>query len=312
MRAIITDPSRPHGLGLGEVNDPLVLPGDVVVRVEAISLNQGEVRFALDTAEPGWTPGWDFAGVVERAAESGGPVVGDRVVGFQTEGAWRERIATPARNLAVLPDDVPLSVASTLPVAGLTALYALAEGGLLAGREVLINGASGGVGHMAVQLAAASGARVTAAVRRPNQVDGATDDGAHEVLVSEALAELEEDQRFDLILESAGGAALGHALNRLAAGGACVSFGNSSRSPTTFDATPFFYPRGGSRLLGFYLLAVLERDAPSIGLARLARLVSEGVLRPRIAVEAPWTDIGDVVDRFMRREIGGKAVLHVA
>lgn len=312
MRAIVTDPAFPQGLGLGEITDRAPLPDDVIVRVDAISINQGEVRYALDAAEPGWTPGWDFAGTVERAASSSGPAVGERVVGFLEEGAWRERIATPSRNLAVLPDSVPLSVAATLPVAGLTAIYALAEGGLLVGREVLINGASGGVGHMAVQLAAASGARVTAVVRRPDQVDAAMEDGANVALLSENLAELAEDQRYDLVLESAGGTALGNVLNRLTAGGACVSFGNSSRSPTTFDTMPFFYPRGGSRLVGFYLLAVLEREAPAIGLARLTTLVAAGVLRPRIAVEAQWTDIGDIVDRFMRREIRGKAVLHVS
>lgn len=311
MRAIVTDPALPSGLGIGEIPDIDARPEDVVVKVQAISLNQGEVRRAVEDAEPGWTPGWDFTGTVERAAADGGPDVGDRVVGFRTEGAWRERLAIPARNLATLPDGISFSTAATLPVAGLTALYTLAEGGLLAGRDVLINGASGGVGHLAVQLAVASAAHVTAVVRRDDQVRAARADGAAAVIVSHDLAEIPEKERFDLILESAGGAALGHALHRLAPGGTCVSYGSSTRTPTTFDVLPFFYPRGGSRLIGFYLLAQLEREPPTHGLTRLARLVDAGVLRPRIAVEAPWADIGDVVARFLRREIGGKAVLHI-
>ena len=316
MRAIVTDPSTPHGIGLGETPDLAPTPDDVLVRVQAISLNQGEVRRAMDSAPAGWVPGWDFTGVVERAASVGvSPAVGDRVVGFLPEGAWKERVAAPARALAVLPDAVSTNVAATLPVAGLTALFALSEGGLLAGRlagkTVLVNGASGGVGHLAVQLARASRAFVVAAVRREGQRRDAEADGAHRVIVSEDLSGARAEGPFDLILESAGGAALGNALHSLAADGTCVSFGNSSRTPTTFDPLAFFYPHGGTRLVGFYLLAALERQPASEGLARLAQLVSDGVLRPRIEVEASWSDVGAVVQRFMRREITGKVVLHV-
>ena len=232
-------------------------------------------------------------------------------MGFVEEGAWRERLNVPARSLAVLPEGVGIELASTLPVAGLTALHALAEGGLLAGKTVLVNGASGGVGHLAVQLARASGAFVTAAVRHEAQRKLAEADGAHLVLVSEALAEAREAGPFDLILESAGGPALANALGALAGGGACVTFGNSSRTKASFDPMEFFYPRGRTRLVGFYLLPVLEREPAGEGLSRLLRCVELGMLRPRIEVAAPWQEIGEVAARFMRREISGKAVLRV-
>jgi NADPH:quinone reductase len=312
MRAIVVDSSAPHRLGLGHVPDIDPLPHEVLVRVEAISLNQGEVRRALTDDPDGWVPGWDFAGIVERAAsQGGGPLIGERVVGFLTEGAWRERIATPARNLAVLPQNMSTTSAASLPVAGLTALFALAEGQLLTGKTVLVNGASGGVGHFALQLARAAGASVVAAVRRETQRINAEADGAHRVLVSEDLHELRTEGAFDLILESAGGAALGNALHALASGGTCVSYGNSSRLPTTFEPLAFFYPQGRTRLAGFYLLANLEREPPTEGLSKLVHLLDIGVLRPRIEVETSWAEIDVVVERYMRREITGKIVLQV-
>ena len=80
-------------------------------------------------------------------------------------GAWAETIRVPKDAVAALPDGVTDAQAATLPVAGLTALHALRQGGLLLGRKVLIDGASGGVGHLACQFAAASGAIVYGHVR---------------------------------------------------------------------------------------------------------------------------------------------------
>src|SRR5438874_9634000 len=167
IRAVVVDPAAESKLAIKpvELRDPD--RDEVVVRVTAISLNRGETRRALTQAEPGWRPGWDFAGVVEaEAADGSGPKAGTRVVGILPSGAWAERVNCRTHAVAALPDGVSDAQAATLPVAGLTALHALRQGGLLLGRKVLIDGASGGVGHLACQLAIAAGAQVWGHVRR--------------------------------------------------------------------------------------------------------------------------------------------------
>ena len=172
IRAVVVDPDAPGKLAIRpvELRDPD--RDEVAGRVTAISLNRGETRRALQLAAPGWRPGWDFAGVVEReAADGSGPKSGARVVGILPSGAWAERVncRTPCRRGAARR--VSDAQAATLPVAGLTALHALRQGGLLLGRKVLVDGASGGVGHLACQLAAAAGAQVWGHVRRAEYRD---------------------------------------------------------------------------------------------------------------------------------------------
>ena len=162
MQAVVVDPTVFGRLVLQAVDRPTLLPSQALVKVAAISLNRGEVRRS-QTAEAGWRPGWDLAGTIETAAADGsGFPVGTRVVGFVSSGAWAEFVAVFTQAIAALPDSVSFADAATLPVAGLTALYALSKGGSLLGKSVLITGASGGVGYFAVQLARLAGATVTA------------------------------------------------------------------------------------------------------------------------------------------------------
>ena len=310
MRAVVVNSESPSRLDFQEVEEPSPAPAEARVRVSAISLNRGEVRRA-ENAEPGFRPGWDLAGTVERpAADGSGPPAGSRIVGFLPSGAWAERAAVPTNALAVLPDGVSFAQAATLPVAGLTALYALEKGGNLLGRPALITGASGGAGHFGVQLARLAGARVVAVVRREEHGRLLRDAGAHEVVVSEDASAAAEHGPYRVILESVGGAVLENVLPMLDTGGTCVTFGVSAAPEATFDIRNFFLI-GGASLYGFILFyEVLEKPA-STGLGRLARLVGDGSLRPHIALEESWTEIGEVAGRLMERGYTGKAVLHV-
>ena len=126
------------------------------------------------------------------------------------------RSSVPTHALAELPDKVTFSQAATFPVAGLTALHALAKGGLLLGRRVLVTGATGGVGDFAVQLARLAGAHVTASARRADQAAALRQLGAHEVVVGD---DIPATPKHDLVLESVGGRTLGTALAALERGG---------------------------------------------------------------------------------------------
>jgi NADPH:quinone reductase-like Zn-dependent oxidoreductase len=306
-RAVVVDPQAPGRLVIASVPDPAPDRGEAIVRVRAISLNRGEVRRS-GMAAAGWRPGWDLAGEIERAAADGsGPRAGARVVGMLGEGAWAERVAVPTHALAELPDKVTYSQAATLPVAGLTALYSLAKGGVLLSRRVLITGATGGVGDFAVQLARVAGAHVTATVRRPEQVAEVHALGAHEVTVGDEIA---ASPKYDLILDSVGGRTLGTALGALERGGTCVTFGVSATSEVTFDARNFFVA-GRTSLYGFYLFTELGQEPAGVGLRRLANLVAAGQLTPHISVERPWKDIAQVAQDLMARRYPYKAVLIV-
>jgi NADPH2:quinone reductase len=309
MRAVVVDPEGP-GLAVGPVEAPVPGPAEALVRVAAISLNPGELRNRARFSRPGWRPGRDFAGTVEQAAADGsGPPVGTRVVGLVDGGTFAEQVAVRTDSLAVLPDAVSFAQAATLPVAGLTALLALERGGLLLARPVLITGASGGVGHLACQLARAAGARAVASVRAPDRAAIAEAAGAHAVVVGD-LEGARADGPYHLILDSVGADTLPPALTLLAPGGTCVTFGASAGSEAAVNVNRFFLT-GGTTLYGFYLFHELARDPAGAGLARLAALVADGRLRPHIAVEAPWTEIATRAQQLLDRDVPGKIVLHV-
>ena len=283
------------------------LPSEAVVRVAAISLNLGEVRRARNAAD-GWRPGWDVAGTVEAAASDGsGPPVGARIVGTLGGAAWAERVPVPVNALAVLPGGVTFEQAATLPIAGLTALYALGKRGSLLGRRVLITGASGGVGVFATQLARLSGARVAALVHRAEKRDAVLP-YADDVFTGETAEAASAAGPYDLILESVGGAVFASALKLLAPDGMLVTFGTSAERTSTIDVAPF-YLAGGQSIYGFIIFHELEREPAGPALARLAALVDAGKLDVRIDGVLPVERIGDAAERLWNRGVTGKLVV---
>ena len=312
IRAVVVDPAAPGRLAIKpvELRDPD--RDEVVVRVTAISLNRGETRRAVQQADPGWRPGWDFAGAVEAtAADGSGPKAGTRVVGILPSGAWAEQINCRSHAVAALPDAVSDAQASTLPVAGLTALHALRQGGMLLGRKVLVDGASGGVGHLACQLALAAGAIVWGHVRREEQRAQVAEWCGGRVIVGRDLNAAKGEGPYWLILDSLGGAALSAAIGMLAPNGTCVTFGVSDSGNANVESRTFF-GTGGARLYGltlFHELMSVERGG--IGLALLAAEIAAGRLKPQIAVEAGWQEVGAIAQRLIDRDFTGKAVLHI-
>src|SRR5205823_6911711 len=138
--------------------------------------------------------------VLRAAADGTGPAAGTRVVALCDQAGWAERAAAPSHHMSPLADNVSFAEAAALPVAGLTALRTVRHGAPLLGKRVLITGAAGGVGNLAVQIAVRSGARVTAVVGRPERARVLDGLGAAEIVTA-----IDDAQgRFGLILESAG------------------------------------------------------------------------------------------------------------
>ena len=166
----------PDVLRLEEVPVPAIGEGEVLVRVHAAGVNPGDwqIRSGLAGDRFGlpYIPGWDISGVVVSVGEAViGLYPGDAVYGMTANsGGCAEYAVVPAGHLAPKPSAATFIEAAALPQSGFTAWHALfVQGHLEAGQTVLINGAAGGVGHLAVQLARWKGARVIASASARNE-----------------------------------------------------------------------------------------------------------------------------------------------
>jgi len=202
MKAVVATGSG-GSVELGEVDEPEPKPDEAVVEVAAFSPNRGET-FLLEQPRRGWRPGKDIAGTVTREAEDGsGPRRGQRVVGHPDDDGWAERVAVRTDRLVPVPDFIDLTVAAALPLAGLTALRLGRVAGSMASRRVLLTGASGGVGHYFVELAAAQGALVTAVCATAARGERLLALGAADVVRTVERS----DGPFDVGVDSVGGRA---------------------------------------------------------------------------------------------------------
>ena len=294
MRALVTTPDGPEPVALRDVPEPVPGPNEVLVAVHAFSLNRGELRSVVNNGE-GWIPGQDIAGVVLS-----GPRTGQRVVCLTDEFGWAERVAVPAHRIVAIPDSVTFSQACALPVAGLTALRCVRLGGALVGRRVLITGAAGGVGTLAVQIARHAGAQVTAVVGSKERGIGI---GAHETVIGIENA----PGRYALILEAAGGASLAEALKRIEPNGIVAVYGNSSAEATAIGFADFRAAQN-ARIQSFFYFTSGPEEQFDPDLSLLVSMVADGSLRPVIGAERSWTEFAPVADQLRARKIPGKAV----
>ncbi|MDX6279521.1 MAG: NADPH:quinone reductase [Kribbellaceae bacterium] len=291
MLAVV--PTGPGKVELAEVDEVEAGPGELLIEVAAFSVNRGET-FQLETDRPGWRPGKDIAGRVVQG--------GARVVAHLPHSGWAERVVAPAQQVAVLPDEVSFEQAAALPLAGLTALRLLRTAGSIVGRRILLTGASGGVGHYFTELAASSGAEVTAVVSSPERGARLLELGAETLVYDVADA----TGPFDLVLESVGGRSLPIALAKLRPGGMLIWFGQASREAPRLDFFDFFKGPEAATVQHFHYDS---EPADGSDLATLVRLVATGRLHPELGRIDDWSATGAVLDDLRDRRIRGNAVL---
>jgi NADPH2:quinone reductase len=302
VRALVVDPDAPASLRLGEVPDPVPGPGQVLIDVKHLSFNFGELSRVRNGQTPAGTVlGWDSSGVIAQAAGDGtGPAVGTRVVSNGGKGGWAQQRVSDLAQIAVVPDEVDLAQAATLPIAGVTALRALRAAGPILGRRVLITGASGGVGGFAVQLAAIGGGHVIASVGSAARGEDLTGLGANQVVVGLTGV----DRPVEVILDTVGGPQLVAAFGLLAPGGSAQSIGWTSGEPAVFP--PYSTVGGSKSLASFEMGSNIAGD-----ISALLDLVADGRLAVRIGWRGPWDKAAEAAQSLHDRQVRGKVVLDV-
>jgi len=306
----------PEVLRLEEVDRPGLEDDRVLVRVRASSLNKTDLHRLR-----GWPRltrrragvlrpknpllGNDFAGVVEAVGKDVTDLEpGDEIFGC-LPGAFAEYVC--AESFARKPANVSFEAAAAVPVAGLTALQGLRDhGGLRASERVLVNGASGGVGTLAVQIAKALGGDVTAVCSARN-LEQARELGANRVVDYAREDVTRGDERFDLILDVAGGHSW-FALRRiLTSRGRLVVIGaHGSRRQLAHIAAIWLASRRGDHAVTFFIAQLVSAD-----LELLAELLADGRLTPRIDRTHELADGANAFRTFAEGHVRGKLVLTI-
>lgn len=319
----------PEVLRYEEAPLPELKPGEVLVRVHAVGINPPDwyLRDGYKSLPPEWRPpvpfpiilGSDVSGVVAAVAEDVLDFcVGDEVFGlvrfpsFGESAAYAEYVAAPASDLALKPAGIDHVSAAGAPMAGLTAWQFLIELGHnesnplqpqkhrplpLGGKTVLVNGAAGGVGHLAVQLAKWKGAHVIAVA------SGKHESFLHELGADEFIDYTKSPPEdvahdLDLVLDSLGGPTTGRFLRTLKRGGAL------------FPVFLGFTDAEEAAKLGVTVsMTQVRSNGPQ--LAELGRLLDAGTIRVAIDSTFPLADARKAHERAARGHIQGKIVLTV-
>jgi len=301
-----------------EVAQPALEDDRVLVRVRASSLNKadwhqlrGFPRFLRPVTRNGVLRpksvlfGTDFAGVVEAAGKDVKDLApGDEVFGGR-DGAFAEYVS--AVNVVRKPANVTFEEAATMGIAGLTALQGLRDKGeLQPGQRVLINGASGGVGTLAVQIAKALGAHVTAVCSTRN-LEQTRALGADRVLDYTREDFTREGERYDLIVDVAGGHSLSAMRRALEPEGRVVIVGaHGNRSQLGHLAATWLRSRFSSHPVKFFVANFNKND-----LQTLADMLESGQLKPAIDRTYELTEAQDALRTFGEGHVRGKLVLTI-
>jgi NADPH:quinone reductase-like Zn-dependent oxidoreductase len=304
-------------------------PGEVRIRVRAASLNPADIymlrgwpcmmRIQAGLRRPrNIGLGLDFAGVIDKVGDTTTDLrPGDAVFGEMTKPftghtrAFAEYLCIPVDQLARMPSTLSFEEAAALPIAAGTAMFAVRNyGGLHPGQQVLINGAGGGIGVHAVQLAKHAGAIVTA-VCSAEKATMVRELGADRVIDYRRQDFTEEDIRYNAIIDLVSSRSIKHCRRVLAPDGRFLWVGSVDSGPLLGPLRP---------ALGVMLTSLFARrqrwnclvnTTKAADLAMLADLLAAGAFRPVISRRYPLADVADAIRYLEKGHAGGKVVISI-
>jgi NADPH:quinone reductase len=328
MRAIVVaEFGRSEQLRVSDIAPPLPGPGEVLVEVYVAPVNYVDLLVVSGTYQflpvlP-FVPGKGPAGVVHACGPGVSvPKVGDRVLAMAEQGGYAEAVPVPADQCYRLPAGMSFSAAASLSLVYETAWFALRERGRLQpGETVLVLGASGGVGQAAVQLARAMGARVLAAIARPERATTVRAVGADAVIdLSRAnLREALREQVYaatggrgaDIILDPLGGEVFGAALRALAWQGRLVVIGFAAGAIPSVRTNYLLLKN--IEISGLQISDYRKRQPAQVASAfdEIFALFERGAIQPVVTTEFPLEQAGKALAAVRDRRINGRVVLRL-
>ncbi|MFB5077210.1 zinc-binding alcohol dehydrogenase family protein [Raoultella sp. C349492] len=301
MKAAVYDvQGAPGVLKYVDIPDPVAGPDDVLISVEAISIEGGDLinRRSTPPPHPSWIVGYAAAGmVVAVGANVRSRTVGDRVAAFNMQGSHAELWAVPAERTWLIPDGVEAAEAAVLPISFGTAHHCLFTRGMLRhGETVLIQAAAGGVGLAAVQLASQAGATVIAVASGTQRRSRLLELGADHVVdraannVVDSVRQFTHGAGVDLVIDPVG-TTLPASLSALAPEGRLVFVGNAGGGSLTVDLWPPM--QSNQTLMGVFMGPLFERPGVRSSVDDMLQAVAAGRIRVVIDRIFPLTNAAE-------------------
>ena len=303
MRAVVTtDPGGPEVLTIGEVADPRPAAGEVVVEVVATAVNRADTlqRRGFYAPPPGATDviGLECSGRIAELGEGvEGWTVGDEVCALLAGGGYAARVAVPVGQVMPVPAGVSLVEAACLPeVAATVWSNVFMTAHLARGERFLVHGGAGGIGTMAIQLAAARGAEVFTTAGSPEGLELCRSLGASRAISyrdEDFVEVLSEAGGADVILDNMGAKYLGRNVTALATAGRLVIIGMQGGAKGELDINALLRKRASVTATSLRGRPVAEKAAICCGVVEnVWPLVASGAIRPIVETTMPLEEAG--------------------
>ncbi|MFC4950566.1 NADPH:quinone oxidoreductase family protein [Pseudonocardia sp. GCM10023141] len=318
MRAVqVVRLDGPAAVEVREVDEPRRGADQVLIEVKAAGLNfpdvlQSKGQYQYKPELP-FTLGSEVAGIVREAPEGSPFQPGDRVVAFAGTGAFADLTVANADQVLPLPAEISFAAGACLPMNYLTVHFALlVRGHLRAGQTVLVQGAAGGVGTAAIQLAAALGARVIAVASTPEKAEVAKSVGAHEAVLADGFRDAVKaiaPGGVDMVVDPVGGDRFTDSLRCLAPEGKLLVIGFTAGDIPTVKVNRLLLNNIDVVGVGWGAFALSRPGYMATEWDELLPHLRSGALNPLISEAFPLDKAAEALARIDERKVTGKVVL---